>query len=140
MSLLKILENTSLQNELKFFCLFFKINFKFSIKRYADLLYQSFEDLCKTSTKFEFTEKSQEWCKILCSSSTSKFLFYENNSLQEYVAKKIKCHEKNGVAGFVFESNRPMIISEIRKNHFFNPNIDISSLLPILYYPVRFQK
>lgn len=104
------------------------------------MLFQSFQDLCKTNNKFEFTEKVQDWCKVLFAISTSKFLFYENNKLIDYSTNPVKNYENNGVAGSVIALNRPMIISEVRKNHLFDPNIDLSSLLPILYFPIKFEQ
>lgn len=104
------------------------------------MLFQSFQELCNTNSKPEFTEKVQEWCKILFSISTAKFIFYENNNLIDYSTHPPKNFENIGVAGSVIELNRPKIISEIRKNHLFDPNIDLSSLLPILYYPIKCQR
>ena len=137
---LKIMEKNSLKNEIKL-----KIAILLSIKliillRYQNLLFRSFQDLCNSSNKIEFSEKIQEWCKILFSVSTAKFLFFENNQLVEYSNNKTKNNEILGVAGSVISSNRPMIISEIRKNHLFDPSVDLSSLLPILYYPLTFKK
>lgn len=88
----------------------------------------------------EFTHKVHEWCKVLFSVSNSKFLFYENDNLLDYQDQQVKNRGNNGVAGYVMEQQRSMIFSEIKRNHFFDPNIDISSLLPILYYPIVFKK
>lgn len=42
-----------------------------------------------------------------------------------------------GVAGSIVGLKRPLIISEIRKNQLFDPNVDLSSLLPILFFPIK---
>lgn len=104
------------------------------------MVFDAFNDFCSAKTRKDFTEKVNEWCKVLFSVSTAKFLFFEKNELIEYENNFIKNHKNNGVAGFVMSQKRPLIIHEIKKNHLFDPNIDLASLLPILYYPIILKK
>lgn len=121
-------------------CEFYNFLLKKTKTRQQTLVLDAFYDLCSAKNRKEFTEKVNDWCKVLFSVSTAKFLFFEQNEFMEYDNTNIKNHKNNGVAGFAMSEKRPLIIYDIKKNHLFDPNVDLVSLLPILYYPIGLKK
>lgn len=61
-----------------------------------------------------------------------------NNELIEYTSEtNTQTYEANaGISGQVLLNNRPMIFTDVCKNPDFNPYLDISSILPVLYLPI----
>lgn len=54
---------------------------------YQKLFFEAFYDIFQSQSKYEFSNKAKEWCKILFSTTSTKFLFVENDSIIEYISK-----------------------------------------------------
>ncbi|EAR88894.2 hypothetical protein TTHERM_00264890 (macronuclear) [Tetrahymena thermophila SB210] len=107
--------------------------------RYNTLLFNSYEQLSQQKTRFNFTQKVKMLVQQLFNIDNSHFYFVENDHLISYNKpnqQKDQFSLEHGLAGIVAKEKKSYIIHDIRSSSYFNPLVDISSLLPIYAIPL----
>ncbi|KAL4456634.1 hypothetical protein ABPG74_000741 [Tetrahymena malaccensis] len=107
--------------------------------RYNTLLFNSYEQLSQQKTRFSFTQKVKMLIQQLFNIDSSHFYFVENDHLISYNKpnqQKDQFSFEHGLAGIVAKEKKSYIIHDIRSSSYFNPLVDISSLLPIYAIPL----
>ena len=106
--------------------------------KFKNTIFEAFLDLSTSKDKFEFTQKTGLWLYRLLGISGFSLYFLEQEELVTYNKSEIqKFHAKQGIAGFVLQNQRSVIIADIKSSPYYDKFIDVFSHLPLFAAPLQ---
>ena len=101
--------------------------------RMKNHLFEAYLDFCKSKSYYELTAKIKEWSRTIFGFSKMKVMFHQDEKLCEYSANDVKRFDvSNGVIGRCAILKRPIIIADMRVSKYYNSQVDLQTLLPVM--------
>jgi len=105
--------------------------------KFKNTIYDAFLDFLTSKDKGELTQKVGVWLYRLLGISTFGLFFLENDMLASYKNSEYqKFPSQQGIAGYSFQNQKTLIISDIKSSAYYDKFIDIFSHLPLYVTPL----
>lgn len=112
---------------------------------------ESFSEIVKSNNRYEFAQLIMKVSKNNFYSNCAQLIYVDDGKLtkflspgEKYFFNIISLREEfnltTGVAGYVADTQKPLVVPDISVTTFYNKKVDIYTLLPILVVPIMIKR
>jgi hypothetical protein len=108
-----------------------------AIDRMKDTLISSSLAVFSCTSPSDLISTLEDACRSIFSVPTSRVLLYSSSSFLKLSDNSVHSIDSTiGISGKVLENRKPMVISSPYSSPLFNNIVDLSSTLPVIFYPL----
>lgn len=103
---------------------------------------ESFAEIVKSNNRYEFAQLVMKASKNNFYSNCAQLIFVDDGKLTKFLSsgEKEEFNLTTGVAGYVADTQKPLVVPDISVTTFYNKKVDIYTLLPILVVPITIKR